>query len=292
MKEPSIEGHVLPKDPEVVLKTVDASDTEALLRMVELDKKIFGEDAHNVEELRERLSKGGVFYVFWSGDRAVGMAAALTEADPLNDNPLRRNLPPESIFAGLAAVDPEFRGQSLQKDLLEKRIDLVHQLKKETIVGTVRPENGSSLRNIIRVGGRVFAYSADFFPKSKIPARLTWEIDATLPKETEEKLEKEDGLTPDEALEAMKKLEKKIVLFVKTGEDVDVDAQKAMAKILSGDYIGTGLQSLYTDSEGHVFNGMTFRHLSVFPPEVEKRLRERKKKIQKILKSPKNIVAE
>lgn len=274
--------------PPITFKTLAVGDPESFSEMVALEERIWGkEKAHTVEELKQMASRGSILCAIYSGNQMIGKAVALMDANLESSTPVKKRLPKESLYASGAGIDPAFRGSGLQKTLLEKRVDLAHQLNKETVIGCVRPENGASLRNITNTGGRVLAYSPDFYLDRENPTRLVWEIDTTLSNDIQEPIDQKDGLMPAAALEALEREDKRIILLIRSGEEdekIDVEAQKAMAQILSRDYVGTGIQSLYTDGAGIKFNGIIFRHLSSFTPEVEKRLRERKKKIQDIIK--------
>ncbi len=260
---------------EVVVKTLDASNNKAILEMIAFEEKMWRHITTEKEraEEAEKIASGKILVsVVYSGDQIVGIGSMLVESDPESSVSIKKRLPKESSYAYGVAIDLAFRGRKLQKILLEKRIEMARQLNKKTIIGSVRPENGASLRNIINTGGRILIYSPDFFSNEENRARLVWEIDTTLPKETQEFTEEKDTQFPD------------IVVNVKSGEEVDTEAQKKIAQILSGDYVGVNVKILDKDDEGiPTDNTIVFRHFSNFSPEVAERLRGRKEKVKKIL---------
>lgn len=260
---------------EVVFKTLDANNHDAILEMIAFEEKAWGHMTTKEEIAKEvkQIASGKVLVsVIYNSNQVVGIGSILMEAAPESSVPIKKRLPKESSCAYGAAINPAFRGRGLQKTLLEKRIDLARQLNKETIIGSVRPENGASLRNITNTGGRILAYSPDFFPNDENRARLVWEIDTVLLNETQEFIEKKDTQFPD------------IVVDIKSGEEVDAEAQKTISKILSEDYVGISVQILHKNNAGiPTSSAIVFRHLSNFSPKVGKRLHERKKKIQEIL---------
>ncbi|HEV7423785.1 MAG TPA: hypothetical protein VGO21_01190 [Candidatus Paceibacterota bacterium] len=266
-----------PNDLEFPVKTIDTLTQDILLQMVALEQSAWGRTT-TTEELAEWL-QGALVGAIYSGDQMIGNVITRTVANPESDQLVLKRLPPESWNGDGTAIHPHFRGKRLQKALLLSRIELARQSEKETIISTVRPENGASLRNIISTGARILAYSSDYYPKSDDPARLVWENDLIKPATAEEKIEKKDGEFPD------------IVIEVRSGEEVDIEAQKAISEILSKEYIGVAVQTLGKDKGVPTSSAIVFRHLSNFPPDVEKRLRERKKKIQEILKSTQEKLA-
>ncbi|HEV7702540.1 MAG TPA: GNAT family N-acetyltransferase [Candidatus Paceibacterota bacterium] len=279
-----MDENYLERQPNITLKIVGINDLDLLTKIAEIEREAFRYkiDAHDFQKMIER---GELVIVVYSDGQLAGLATVIMDADPHNSKPIARKLPEESSWAYGATVIPKFRGKGLQKRLLEERIKFSLENGKETLMGCARLENGASVRNITSTGGRILAFSPNFFPDGENPARLIWEIDTTLPKEQQEQTHKKEGLTPNMALEAAEKEEEKIVLTVKDGEKKDVEAEEATARILSKDYIGTSIQTLSVDdATGSRCNGVVFRHLSTFPPDVAKRLLERKKKIQEILK--------
>jgi len=287
----TLEAHIPPKDPEVIVKSLTDKDEGALRALAAFETRAFGDEANTIGQLKAAISLGDKFFVLWSGDRVVGVGSVRTTSFPDSFNKIKKNLPAESAFVGHGAVDPDFRGEGLQRILLEKRKEFARDHGKETVIGTVRPENGASFRNIVNAGGRIFAYSPDFLPNSNTPSRFLWEIDMTIPNEVLENIEERDVLAGSVAVEACKRGDQKIVLLVQSGEDRDPEAEEAAAQILSGDYIGTNTQTVFTGTTGVRFIGVLFRSLSSFPPEVQKRLRERKKVIQDILLKSENPVS-
>lgn len=113
---------------------------------------------------------------------------------------------------------------------------------------------------------------------------MIWEIDLTLP--AEQRNESKRGLAPSAALEALKSREKFIVLTVRDGNIKDIAAEKVIDEILCEDYIGVNVRTLQTDNNRNKLNGIVFKHLSIFSTDVQKRLRERKQKIQYVLNQP------
>ena len=139
----------LQKEPKISYKTLSADDKKTLKEVAMLDKRISdGGRGLTIRELKKYILQGTVVGVIYSDNQVAGLAFASTHAEPKNSKSIRRNLPEESIYAFASGIDPAFRGKGLQKILIEKRIDLARQLNKETIIGSVRPENGASIRNI------------------------------------------------------------------------------------------------------------------------------------------------
>lgn len=278
------ESH-LEEQPKITVKLVGIKDLNLLEKIAKTEREAFSYEI-NVHDFQKMIERGESVIVVYSNGQLAGHATVIMDADPHNSKPITRKLPEESSWAYGAVVVPEFRGKGLQKRLLEERIKLAIENGKETLMGCVRLENGASLRNIASTGGRILAFSPDFFVPTENPTRLIFEIDATLLKEKTEQINKKEALTPQMALEAAEKEEKKIILTVKDGGEQDFEAEEAAAQILSHDYVGTNIETLST-GEGSRCNGVLFRHLSSFPPEVAKCLRERKEKIQKLLEPSK-----
>src|SRR3989338_4058562 len=269
---------------EIIIKELDANDDVSVEEFVALERLIWGQGLDfTADDIKKEILRGEVIYVIYNGKQMVGTTSVLVQADLENPRKVIKYLPPESLYASSVGIDPAFRGNRLQGLLLEKCIELARKLNKETILGAVRPENGASVRNITNIGGKILAYSRDFHPDSDNPSRLVGEVDLFLQKEAWEPIDKVDALMPDEALDSLSREEDRIIVLIQSGDNIDSKAQKVIEKILSNDYIGTGVQTLFLDSNSIQFNGMAFRELSSFPAEAEKRLRERKEKIQKIL---------
>lgn len=266
-----MKDNFLEEQPKISFRTLDKVTPEMLPEMVALEETIWHRKI-TTEELAEWL-KGAVVGAIYSGDKMIGNVITRTEAQKGTGQMILENLPPESLNADGSAVLPDFRGRGLQKTLLLSRIELARNLGKETIVSTVRAENGASLRNIINSGARILAYSLDYYPNTEDPARLIWENDLKIPNERSNVEEKKNVKFPD------------VMLNVKSGEEADLKAQQEIAKILSGDYIGIAVNTSKKDEMGVPLDStIVFRHLSSFSPDVAKRLRERKQKIQEMLK--------
>ena len=258
---------------QIVSKIVSIDDTDLISAIVALEKKEFREEAGSSEDLKQKMKEGMTVLALWNGREVVGSATAYADADPNNTKSLlKRMLPKESLLATGAIVDLESRGKGLQKILLEKRKELARELKKETVIGTARPENAPSLRNITSSGGRILAYSSNYFPDSKNPARVIWEIDVTPQNESKDNITQNKEF-PD------------LVVNIKNGEEADTDARKQIEKILLENYVGVDVKTSGKDNSGASLDTtIVFRHLSKFSPKSAERLLARKKKIQDILK--------
>jgi len=241
--------------------------------ILELENKAWEYDPPlDLDDLK-KLVKGAIVGVIYSEGKIVGNVMTRVEAEPNGNERIVKRLPLESLKGDGTAVLPDFRGRELQKILLLSRLDLARQLKKETILSYVLSNNGASLKNIINTGARILAYFPDYFKDNENPARLVWENDLVIPSMPDEKIEKKEGKFPD------------IIIEIQSGDKVDIKAKEALAKILSEDYIGISVQSGGSDGVKALSNTrIMFRHLSNFPPDTQTRLRERKKKIQEIVK--------
>ena len=272
-------SETLESQPKIAVNIIDINNPEVWKKvspqLLELENIAWRPNNPLDLEGLEKLVKGAIVGVIYGKDnKIIGSVMTRLKAEPESPHPILKNLPTESLNADGTAVHPDSRGQGLQKILLESREELAKKFDKKTILSCVRPENGASLRNIIASGARIIGYDPNYFPGSTDPARLIWETDIEFPTQPDEKVEKKDSEHPDK------------VVWVKSAEyDVDVDAQKEIADLLSKDYVGIAVQTSERDEKGiPLSSGIVFRHLSNFSPEVKKRLEERKEVVKGVLK--------
>lgn len=272
--------------PQFNFSIIDASDRESLFGVVALEQRVWGRVLHTVDELARKIKQGVAISAIHSGGKIIGTASLLAESDKEGSTPIIRNIPKDSVYAFGTAIDSVFRGRGLQKRLLENRVEAGWRLNKETMLGCVRPENGASMQNILSAGGRIIAYSSNFVSNNRYPSRLIWEIDMTLPTLSQEFVDKKDLEIPVSTLAALKREDEKILFLTHSGEEnnpIDHDRQRVIQEILLHNYIGVGIQTLYTDDAGGRVNGIIFRHLSSFPSDAQKRLAWRKKYIDNLI---------
>lgn len=265
--------------PRVECKLLDMHSEQTFLDIQSFENSLGIQGAPTKEDFDKAVELGGVMAIaVYDGERIVGMSYLRSRAHPSGSTPMLRNFPDESVLTFGTVVVPDARGEGLQKLLLEKRIEVARSLGKETLIGSFYGENGASARTVFNVGGRILLYEDD-------KSQLIFEIDSIVLNEDKEEVDVKDARTPDAALEALERRDKKIVVLVKSlGRDgADIEARKAIKEILARDYVGTAIETLDTDADGVRINGLLFRHLSTFSPEVEKRLRERREKIKSLL---------
>ena len=277
-----------PNEQSFICKVISPTDLDSLAQVVEFSGRVMNHQM-TVDRLQDMATRGGKTFAIFGGNKIIGIGSVFTTPQEKSTYPLVNNLPPESIFGLAAAVDPMFRGRGLQKTLLEARKNLVREMGKETLLGSLRIENGASVKNVMSVGGRIL-YFLKFGPNASgdDPLRVIFEIDNTIENKEQEIIKTEDALSPQDALNALGRGEKRIVLMVKSNSNEeeggdDKEADEIVEQILSADYVGTGVQILSTDNQGSTVSGVVFKHLSSFPPDIAKRLTERKDKIKSLL---------
>ncbi|MFA5999567.1 MAG: hypothetical protein WC783_01105 [Candidatus Paceibacterota bacterium] len=279
----------LPKSPEprAECRMLDMNNEQTFSDIQSFENSLGIQGAPSREIFNKAVELGGMIAIaIYDGDRIIGMSYLRTRSHPSGSIRILRNLPVESVFTFGTVVVPDARGEGLQNLLFKKRIEVIRSLGKETLIGSFYGENGASVRTVFNIGGRVLLYEHDISQSgSKDIPQLIFEIDTTILNTEKEEINAKDAMTPDAALEALERGDAKIVVLIKSlgREGADIEARKAMEQILASDYVGCALQTVSTDENGVRMNGLLFRHLSTFPPDVAKRLKERKEKIKSLI---------
>lgn len=275
-----------------IIKDFNPKDEKALLELAEFEKEIYGEKALSLDELKESFDKGDRAVVAYADKDKRLAGLGFVEFYPREDTNkvIKKYLPTESAYSSAGAVLPEFRGHGLQREFLKRRLELAKENSKETLLGTVRPENGSSLRNILKSGGLALVFAPNIHKHRNDPGRFLWEIDSKIPAIPYEKTLLSELINNHKIRDAILNGKDKIVISIKDGENVQEETRKIIKEILDNDYVCVGLETLDKDPKGNRLNGILFKKITSFPGEVAHRIRERKAKILEILKKDPEVL--
>ncbi len=259
-----------------------------------LDARLFGEHKSlPPEAFREILESGGAVlgHINESG-ALISEASIILNAVEDGECSLERELPQWLAYCDGAAVDTEYRGRGLQKQLLAAREAVAIEAGKEASSASVRQKNVASVRSMLAKGYILISDAPQYYGSAPEDDRVAMLHDFELGNpfndlDTDHKmLERsiQGIIQPQDVLDRVAQKADVVSLPTEQSDEVDDVYNKAVSALLSNGYIGVACGDIDVgDGDAVATHAMTFLRVAALPPELANKVLNRKHELDLIV---------